>query len=113
MCRCSEAAPLDIAPPEFEIPPPAELDARPEPADSVEPAAAETDQVPEPAQLTLTEVASDDDLFDDPNLEVARLASGEAREIVIPVEVGDEATGCRRYKLSLKLPIAKQQFFGV
>jgi signal recognition particle receptor subunit beta len=55
------------------------------------------------AEITLTEVASDDDLFDDPNLEVARLAAGQAREIVIPVEVGDADTGIRRYKLGLRL----------
>ena len=40
------------------------------------------------AELTLTEVAEDDDLFCDPNLEVARMAAGEMREIVVPVEVG-------------------------
>ena len=56
-----------------------------------------------PAELTLTEVAEDDDLFCDPNLEVARMASGETREIVVPVEVGDSDTGLRRYRLSLKL----------
>jgi signal recognition particle receptor subunit beta len=55
------------------------------------------------AEITLTEAASDDDLFDDPNLEVARLAAGEIREIIVPVEVGDAETGVRRYKLGLKL----------
>jgi signal recognition particle receptor subunit beta len=55
------------------------------------------------AEITLTEAASDDDLFDDPNLEVARLAAGELREIIVPVEVGDAETGVRRYKLGLKL----------
>jgi hypothetical protein len=67
------------------------------------PPAAPRPLAPEPAELTLTQVASDDDLFDDPNLEVARLAAGETREIVIPVEVGDTATGVRRYKLSVRL----------
>jgi hypothetical protein len=56
-----------------------------------------------PTEITLTEVAGDDELFNDPSLEVARMAAGEAREIIIPVEVGDERTGLRRYKLALKL----------
>lgn len=55
------------------------------------------------AEITLSESASDEDLFDDPNLEVARLSTGETTEIVIPVEVGSEAVGFRRFKLSLKL----------
>jgi hypothetical protein len=55
------------------------------------------------AEVTLTEAASDDDLFEDPNLEVARLAAGEIREIIVPVEVGNAETGVRRYKLGLKL----------
>ena len=56
-----------------------------------------------PAELTLTEVASDDDLFNDPNLEIARLTSGEMREIVVPVEIGDDPRTTRRFRLSFKL----------
>ncbi len=55
------------------------------------------------AELTLVEVASDHDLFTDPDIEVARLAAGQTREIIIPVEVGDRSNGSRRYKLSLML----------
>jgi len=111
--QTSGAGQVDMAPPEFDIPPPVEPSAPQEEADFAAELAGETAEPAEPgdaagesmepAELTLTEVAEDDDLFNDPNLEVARLASGEAREIVIPVEVGDEASGCRRYKLSLKL----------
>jgi signal recognition particle receptor subunit beta len=60
----------------------------------------------EPAEggsVRLTTALGDRDLFDDPTLEIARLASGDVREIVIPVQVGDEASAARRYKLSLKL----------
>jgi signal recognition particle receptor subunit beta len=56
-----------------------------------------------PAEISLTESASDDDLFNDPNLEVARMSTGETTEIIIPVEVGSEEQGFRRFKLSLKL----------
>jgi signal recognition particle receptor subunit beta len=54
------------------------------------------------AAVLLTEAASDDELFNDPSLEVARLASGEAREIVVPVMVG-EGPEARRFKLSVVL----------
>jgi hypothetical protein len=84
-----------------------EQDAAPEvePAPTIAPVeeAAAPPPVTEQTEVTLTEVASDDDLFGDPNLEVAQLAAGQAREIVIPVEVGDRGAGVRRYKLSLKL----------
>jgi signal recognition particle receptor subunit beta len=53
--------------------------------------------------VRLTEALGDRDLFDDPTLEVARLLAGDVREIVIPLQVGDEASAPRRYKLSLKL----------
>jgi hypothetical protein len=79
----------------------------PESLESVEPVESEPleqeETVVHEAELELTEAASDDDLFQDPDLEVARLATGQAREIVIPVEVGDEQTGTRRFKLSLRL----------
>ncbi len=52
--------------------------------------------------VLLTELASDADLFSDPSLEVARLADGQAREIVVPVMLG-EGPAARRYKLAIRL----------
>jgi len=52
--------------------------------------------------LRLTEVASDDDLFTDPSLEIAHLADGEGREIVVPVVLG-EGPQAKRYKLSIRM----------
>jgi hypothetical protein len=52
--------------------------------------------------VLLTEVASGDDLFNDPTLEVARLAEGGAREIIVPVQIGEGALA-RRYKLAIRL----------
>ena len=52
--------------------------------------------------MLLTEVASDDDLFSDPSLEIAHLADGEAREIIVPVMLG-EGKNARRYKLAIRL----------
>ena len=77
-----------------------------------EPAQAETSDDPvfkdpepadDPPAVTLTEVADDRDLFDDPDLEVARMAPGDEREIIVPVEIGDEETGFRRFKLAFRL----------
>jgi signal recognition particle receptor subunit beta len=65
-----------------------------EPLPEPEPVAEET--------IVLTEVAGPSDLFDDPNLEVANLAPGEAREIVVPVQLG-EGTAARRFALSIRL----------
>jgi hypothetical protein len=56
---------------------------------------------PEP-EVLLTEVASDDDLFSDPSLEIAHLADGQAREIIVPVMLG-EGPSARRYKLAIRL----------
>ncbi len=53
--------------------------------------------------VALTDVLSDGDLFNDPSLEVASLAPGDAREIIIPVVVGQEDTAVRRFKLSVRL----------
>jgi hypothetical protein len=55
---------------------------------------------PEPAELS--EPVRTSDLFDDPSIEVARLAAGERREILIPVELGDRA-GKKRFTLSILL----------
>ena len=52
--------------------------------------------------LVLTEVADDDALFNDPSLEIAHVPAGEAREIVVPVTVGDGAA-LKRYKLTIRL----------
>jgi len=50
----------------------------------------------------LTEPLRSADLFDDPSIEIARLAAGEQREILIPVEIGDR-TGTKRFTLSIRL----------
>ena len=57
---------------------------------------------PEAETVVLEEVAASEDLFQDPELEVARLARGEAREIVVPVEIV-EGAAVRRFKLSVRL----------
>jgi len=56
------------------------------------------------AEVVLSEVAGDAELFNDPTLEVARVAAGDGREIVVPVELGS-GTELRRFKLSLKLTL--------
>ncbi len=71
---------------------------RPTPAPKGDRASAERTD----ANLRLTEVASDDDLFSDPSLEVAQMASGETREILVPVMLGDGASA-RRFKLAIRL----------
>ncbi len=53
--------------------------------------------------VALTDALSDGDLFNDPSLEVANLAPGDVREIVIPVVVGQEDAAVRRFKLSVRL----------
>jgi hypothetical protein len=58
---------------------------------------------PAEADVTLTEVASDHELFEDPNLDVAAVAPGEEREIVIPVELSGEGVSARRFKLTVRL----------
>ena len=57
---------------------------------------------PDDAAVVLTEIASDEDLFEDPHLQVARLASGQAQEIVVPVELR-EGEAIRKFKLSVTL----------
>jgi hypothetical protein len=34
---------------------------------------------------------------------VAKLAAGEEQEILVPVEIGDETVGLKKFKLSIKL----------
>ena len=54
------------------------------------------------AEVLLTEIADDHDLFEDPGLDIARLAGGQGREIVVPVELGEGRTA-RRFKLSIQV----------
>jgi hypothetical protein len=53
----------------------------------------------------VSEVLSDADLFQDPSLEIAHLAAGQQREIVIPVQIAGEGESFKRYKLSLRLKL--------
>ena len=54
------------------------------------------------SDVLLTEVASDEDLFSDPSLEIAQLASGQTKEILVPVILGEGASA-RRFKLAIRL----------
>ena len=56
-----------------------------------------------PSEVTLTEVVKDSELFEDPSLDIAKMASGQEREILIPVELKDGESEARRFKLSIKL----------
>lgn len=101
-----EPTPLSVLPGTFAPPgetPPGSIDDDLSVPDDVGLRSAEI-EAPEVAasDLALEEVVAARDLFDDPTLEVTRLAAGEAREIVVPVEIG-EGTSLRRFKLSLKL----------
>ena len=87
-----------------------ELDRGFEPAGS---SVAPVEAAPEPpaaparplaAEVLLTDVASGASLFADPDLEVARLAEGTAREIQVPVVMG-EGGRARRFVLSVKLTL--------
>ncbi len=57
------------------------------------------------APLRLTDVVGPAGLFDDPTLEIARLAAGQERAILVPVELADPAAGgaVRRYALRVAL----------
>jgi signal recognition particle receptor subunit beta len=87
-------------------PAPAGSDARPEDLVPIMPF-----PLPEPERASdasadgdvlLTDVASDSDLFSDPSLEIAQLADGQTREIIVPVMLGDGASA-RRFKLAIRL----------
>jgi len=67
---------------------------------NVEAVPGETTTTPE-----VSEVLSDTDLFQDPSLEIAHLAAGQQREIVIPVQIAGEGESFKRYKLSLRLKL--------
>ena len=69
-------------------------------------AMAELDSAPPmAAEVMLTDVAWGASLFTDPDLEVARLIPGDAREISVPVEVG-EGGQLRRFVLTLRLTLS-------
>jgi signal recognition particle receptor subunit beta len=53
----------------------------------------------------VSEVLTDQDLFNDPSLEIAHLAAGQTREIVIPVQITGQDETFRRYKLSLRMKL--------
>jgi signal recognition particle receptor subunit beta len=54
------------------------------------------------SDVRLTHVASNDDLFSDPSLEIAKMAAGQSREILVPVMLGEGASA-RRFKLAIRL----------
>ena len=54
---------------------------------------------------TTADVLNVSDLFQDPSLEIAHLAAGQQREIVIPVQIAGEGESFKRYKLSLRLKL--------
>ena len=89
--RPAAAAPSP-APPMHSVAPPA-------PASTPAPVAHRDDADQE---LRLTEVATDDDLFSDPTLEIAHLTDGEAKEIIVPVMLGD-GPHAKRFKLAIRL----------
>jgi signal recognition particle receptor subunit beta len=124
----SGVAPIDVLEdvPEVEVAPEPEADAwTPAPAESdpfeldrgfdpdwsAQPPAHEA-PVPAPpaaappmaAAVVLTDVLSSASLFQDPDLEVARLTPGQAREIRVPVELG-EGGQQRRFVLTLRLSV--------
>jgi hypothetical protein len=101
--------PIRIGPEKSARSEPVEEAARPgseEPAAPTPAAAAPPEEKPaervDDETVLLSEVARDEDLFRDPTLEVATLATGEAREILVPVELRDGAA-VRRFKLSVRL----------
>ena len=51
----------------------------------------------------LTDAVQDRDLFEGSGLDVARLAAGEEREIVVPLEVQEADRTVQRFKLSIRL----------
>ena len=60
------------------------------------------DEEPADVPVVLRDVARPEDLFHDPSLEIARLEAGEAREIVVPVEIG-RPPDVQRFRLSISL----------
>jgi len=103
-----EPAPVPqvAAEPEVTIEPEIATDFSDLPDAPVEILAEAAENIDAPAELQdevrLTQVAGDTELFDDPNLDIANVAPGEEREIVIPVELGAEGEA-KRFKLSVRL----------
>jgi len=95
------AEPVAAAPefPAVEFVPPPVPEAPPAVAEFSRPEETVTPDEP----VSLTEVAVDADLFNDPSIDVAQMAPGEEREIIVPVEVGDATSEARRFKLSIRL----------
>jgi hypothetical protein len=81
----------DDTPAKAEQPPSIAVDVEAIPGQGTEPQSA----------VELTEA----DLFEDPSLEIAHLAAGQMREVVIPVQIAGEGESFRRYKLSLRLKL--------
>jgi hypothetical protein len=55
-----------------------------------------------PTEPALTDALADRELFEDPSLDVARMSTGEEREIVVPVEIASGPL-TRRFKLCVRL----------
>jgi len=91
------AAPVPVAPVAYE--PPAVAS---EPAETWDLGTVDEPALEDAAPPALSEPLRESDLFDDPSVEVARLAAGERREILIPVELGERA-GKKRFTLSIQL----------
>jgi mutual gliding-motility protein MglA len=104
-----EVVPLAAVPHDSREPIVERLDARDAPGDLPPAATPIPVRLTEPPQesaadttVVLEEVAKPQDLFEDPGLDVARLRAGEAREILVPVEIV-EGAAVRRFKLSVRL----------
>lgn len=113
----SVVEPQDSPAEEPEEVPEIQLEADVSPSETVsEPPLVDTDEMPrievnvqavpgEESTPEAAEVLSDTDLFRDPSLEIAHLAAGQQREIVIPVQIAGEGESFKRYKLSLRLKL--------
>jgi hypothetical protein len=55
------------------------------------------------APLRLTDIIGPGGLFDDPALEVAQLAAGQERALLVPVEIIESRGAARRYALRVTL----------
>ena len=98
------AAPVDHTAPGLDAPAAAlSMEMPSEPVAPPTPAA-EPSTPSEGPSIRLTEVSSDADLFNDPSLEIAQMAQGESREIVIPVALGEPGKE-KRFKLSVQLKL--------
>ena len=81
-------------------------DAPSQPLDPVVPPTDEPTVQPEAVDAglpRLTDAVQDRELFEESGLDVARLAAGEEREIVVPLEVEESDRTVQRFKLSIRL----------